>query len=399
MSEKRDTEASLLPDDAEKKISELLEALRESEEQMMEGTPAEDAATSDPESELEPGNAMADSGAEDFLSDEESDYVDLDAELLDNSTDMLQLDEDDSIEEPLPEEMDEPLQLEFGADEPMSADESSVDPFRAAYFNQPQLSEQQADSLVVPRPARPRDALPVWFSPMLAFIALIVSGVALWFTLNTPAPATVSSTAPGDERALESLKVDVASLRERLSAVEAQADEGKEAVLVLERVQQLLARMETNNIDSELSAEAEPVAELPAMVVAKPMPMAPKPVPEKVEKPEVVVTAPIGGAVAASQESGNKPVSAPGKVYIQGWAVNLRSYYYKVDAERLLRRYAKAGIAAEIREIPKGSATWYRVRVKGFASKKEADAFIEGLTDEQGRALAWPSYYQGYVDS
>ncbi len=389
MSEKRDTEASLLPDDAEKKITELLEALRESEEQMMEGTPAEDAATSNPESELEPGNAMADSGAEDFLSDEESDYVDLDAELLDNSTDMLQLDEDDSIEEPLPEEMDEP----------MSADESSVDPFRAAYFNQPQLSEQQADSLVVPRPARPRDALPVWFSPMLAFIALIVSGVALWITLNTPAPATVSSAAPGDERALESLKVDVASLRERLSAVEAQADEGKEAVLVLERVQQLLARMETNNIDSELSAEAEPVAELPAMVVAKPMPMAPKPVPEKVEKPEVVVTAPIGGAVAASQESGNKPVSAPGKVYIQGWAVNLRSYYYKVDAERLLRRYAKAGIAAEIREIPKGSATWYRVRVKGFASKKEADAFIEGLTDEQGRALAWPSYYQGYVDS
>jgi hypothetical protein len=96
---------------------------------------------------------------------------------------------------------------------------------------------------------------------------------------------------------------------------------------------------------------------------------------------------------------GQQTATAPSTIYIKGWSVNLGSYYHRSDAQQQMQRYQEAGINAEIRKIPKGNTTWHRLRVMGFSSKKEANAFIGGLTIEQGRETAWPSRYQGYVDS
>ena len=401
-----EAEEELLPDDAEQRIGELLEALRESEERMMEGQnsgeKASATADSEPEAEPEPPTAAASSEEviEEFLSDDESDFVDLDAEMLDNSTDMLELDERDAAEELLLDQSDE-SQQEFEADAspdtPAPGDDIPEDDLEFVLSKESAHIGQHTAPLVVPAPARPRDAMPLWLSPALAIIAVALSGSALWFTLNDSAPVAAAPAATaerGDARALESLKVDLASLRERLSVVEGETAEGKEAVVVLERVQTIVTRMEQTILNRPINtspAKAAPVTK----VVTRPRP-APEPEPER--KAELGAYVPTDEAVAVSFNSSEAAVTTPDKIYIKGWAVNLRSFYHKADAERLMQRYRQADIDAELREIPKDDATWHRVRVMGFGSKREANAFIDGLTVEQGRDTAWPSRYQGFVD-
>lgn len=366
-----DAEEGLLPDDAEQKISELLEALRESEERMMEGQPDGEGADDTPEAVPDAVTAEA----EEFLSDEESDFVDLDAELLDNTSDMLELDEHDSAEEMLLDEIGKQAEVMPAAEEP----EDDLD---FVLTKESPLIGQHAEPLMVPAPARPRDAMPSWLSPLLATIAVALSGTALWFTLNAPAPVAAPPPAAverGDERALESLKVDLAALRERLSVVEGETVEDREVIVVLERVQTIVNRMEQNLLN-------RPIIDSPPAVKA--VAVAPRPAPVEEKKAELA-------AYVATDEA----VAVPNRIYIKGWSVNLGSYYHKSDAQQRMQFYQQAGINAEIREIPKGNTTWHRLRVMGFASKKEANAFIGGLTIEQGRETAWPSRYQGYVDS
>ncbi len=399
--EAHEADEALLPDDAEQRIGELLEALRESEERMMEGQSQEGGkatpATADPEPESESSAAESEELFEDFLSDEESDFVDLDAEMLDNSADMLELDERDYVEEMLQDEIED-----YGTSSVATPDDKDIEEEVAVVLHKESvLIGQHAAPLTVPAPARPRDAMPQWLTPALAVIAVVLSASALWFTLNAPAPAAASATAAverGDARALESLKVDLAALRERLSVVEGATAEGKEAVVVLERVQKIVTRME-QTILSNPTANATPAVESPATVVTRPQAVAPQPVPELEGQAELSTYVPTDEEVAVSFTPSTPSVTSPtNKVYVKGWAVNLRSFYHKGDAERLMQHYRQAGIDAELREIPKGDTTWYRVRVMGFGSKKEANAFIAGLSVEQGRDTAWPSYYQGYVD-
>lgn len=394
-----EAEEALLPDDAEQRIGELLEALRESEERMMEGQPreAEEEAPAESEPESPAVAASSEELIEDFLSDEESDFVDLDAEMLDNSADMLELDERDSAEEMLLDEINAAKPDKFETEEEVAVVLREESP----------LIGQHAAPLTVPAPARPSDAMPQWLTPTLAVIAVALSGSALWFTLNAPAPETapaVTTVASGDAQALEGLKVDLAALRERLSVVEGETADGKEAVVVLERVQTIVTRMEQTLLNRPVSiaaAKATPAVVSPAAVVTSPQTIVPQPAPEPEleRKAELSAYVPTDEAVAVSFVPATPSVTTPAnKVYVKGWAVNLRSYYHKADAERLMQHYQQAGIDAELREVPKGDATWHRVRVMGFGSKKEANAFINGLTEEQGRDTAWPSRYQGYID-
>jgi cell division protein FtsN len=410
MSEYHDTEAPLLPDDAEQKISDLLEALHASGELMMAGSvevrddAPEPALQGDGEplqhAEPEMDTVAGDGCDAAYFPDGEADvFVDLDAEQLDNSTDLLQLDESDPYEEL--QEPDEPQRLLEPEPEPLLVGQA-FSPDSEASRNAEEAQRHDDDALgqlfSAPGPApvpvtvshRPPDTLPSWLSP--GALALLRSGAALWFSLTASSPDAAPVVASGDRMALESFKVDLAALRERLSAVEQSAAAGAEAVALLERMQAGLSRMEQQLITRGPSADSASaqVVEAVAVEVSPAAPVAPQqPVPALIDTNDSTA-----GAVAASPAMDE--VSAENTL-IKGWAVNLRSYYRQLDAERLVRRYHQAGIAAEIREIRKGVALWYRVRVKGFGSKQEANAFISGLADQQEREAAWPSYYEGYV--
>jgi cell division protein FtsN len=408
MSEFHDAEALLLPDDAEQKINELLEALHTSGELMMEGSVAghgyapELALSGDGEPLLhaEPATgAVAGDGSDtaDFPAGEEGDFVDLEAEQLDNSTDLLQLDETDPCEEL--QEPDEPQRLqeqplpEASSDnkEPLSAAEAQQRLDNDALGQLFRAPGPDAVPVTVTAPQRPVDTFPSWLSPGL--LALLLSVAALWFSLAMPTSAAVPHVDSGDRMALEGIKVDLAALRERLNAVEQRAAAGEEAVALLERVQlginrveqQLLTRNPSADASSAPVIEAVAVEASPAAPIVSVASQPPAPMDANDSSAEAVATVPVADDTLEE------------KTFIKGWAVNLRSYYHQPDAERLMRSYRQAGIAAEIREIRKGVALWYRVRVKGFGSKQEANAFIAGLADKQEREMAWPSYYEGYV--
>ncbi len=411
MSKNQDSGEVLPPDDADRKIEELMAALRESEQEMMGGATAKgEAEEPAAEEEFEP--------EAEFLSDEESDYVDLDADLLDNSADKLELDEGDATEEQLIEEMaagiESPAEDELETEEVLVAQQSldsSVEELVAQEVDElthtrldeleRKLAAVQAAPIRVSAPAYGRsDTIPGWISATLALLALVLSATALWFNYNTAAPeqSAATTTSSKAERELRSLKVDMAALRERLNTVEKQAEQGgEEAVAMLERMRVILARMEKKLSTVTEGAEVEVMNPAAVQTAA---PQATTVAEAKPVKSEAKAAVKRSESAVAKPGTANKPAPAKqGKVFVKGWAVNLRSFYHRIDAERLMQRYQKAGIDAEIREIPKGNTTWYRVRVMGFDSKKAATAFIEGLSAEQGRELAWPSYYQGYVDS
>jgi cell division septation protein DedD len=166
-----------------------------------------------------------------------------------------------------------------------------------------------------------------------------------------------------------------------------------EAVSMIEGMQATLARL------AQPLPERDSVDETTAGLMADaPVAVADPALPPEAAKPAVSTLATVAAVTAPDKAPADAVVTpSKGKVFIKGWAVNLRSYFYRADAERLLRSYQRQGIDAEIREIPKGNATWYRVRVMGFASKGAAESFIEQLTPEQGQEGAWPSYYEGFV--
>lgn len=419
MSKNHDTDETLLPDDAEQKISELLAAIQESENQA-NGVAAEPPAEEPAAESTVAGDDYPDE-IEPFDTDGE-DFVDLDAAMLDNSSDVLQLDEHDSLEEQLMEEHQQEEQehheqevIEESLDamlepekevvveehEPLDFDTTIADRFKEQenLFAEPQPTQQVAQP-----PVYESSGISVWLTPLLAGLALLVSAFALWSSLSSSESG--STLAQGDGASLSELKVELATLGERMAEVEQRAEAGDEVVQLLDKMQATIVRMEQRLLGLDRTGEvvppvmtplaAEKNAIAPTPIAVEEPTVASMPQSDAQEEPVESIT-PTDEEVAASLAV-EDDAATPGKVLVQGWSVNLGSYYRKRDAERLTNSYQDAGIDAEIREIPKGKATWYRVRVMGFASKKEANTFINALTPEQGRDTAWPSYYKGYVD-
>ena len=400
MSEHQESEETLLPDDADRKIEELMAALKESEREMMGDEAPEKEEPKDDTPEQATADEEADPGDEFLDDDDEEDFVDLDAPQLDNSADKLELDESDAVEDELLDQLtasvtpsDDELESQAALEALSSAgaEQQAVEANELARVRLDELEEKLA---VVE--ARPLSAnVSAANSPsgklatILAVLAVVLSGTAIWLNLNVPpaqAVAAVASPNGGNNQELHGLKGDLAALRERLAAVEKQAEMGSdEAAATLDRMQGMLARMERRIIERATVAEESVAA---SKVDSKPVVALPEP------QPPVVDVEPAGPVEPQTVET-QSPV---GKVFIKGWAVNLRSFYHRKDAERLMQRYRKDGIDAEVREIPKGEVTWHRVRVMGFDSKQAADAFISGLSVEQGRDMAWPSRYAGYID-
>jgi hypothetical protein len=66
----------------------------------------------------------------------------------------------------------------------------------------------------------------------------------------------------------------------------------------------------------------------------------------------------------------------------EGWAVNLMSLGSEAAAEKQVAHFQDMGIKAEYALIPVKGKLWYRVRIAGFANKKDAIAYKKILSEK-----------------
>jgi len=94
----------------------------------------------------------------------------------------------------------------------------------------------------------------------------------------------------------------------------------------------------------------------------------------------------------AMQHKASKPKSTVSPVSVKpdaGWVVNLMSLDSLPAAKKALADFKARGISAEIGHYSVKGKTRYRIRVAGFASKKEAEAQKEYLIRKHHIKAAW----------
>jgi len=75
----------------------------------------------------------------------------------------------------------------------------------------------------------------------------------------------------------------------------------------------------------------------------------------------------------------------------KGWSVNLNSYPNRVETDKKMQELKKQGIPAEVVVVTVNEVQWYRIRVTGFETKVEADAYADKVIKILGRSRAWVS--------
>ncbi len=197
---------------------------------------------------------------------------------------------------------------------------------------------------------------------------------------NPQLPAdTLNSKVPGIaekqvmvSNALKTLRGKIGDLDEATLSELSIVESPKEPTKI--EIQPTPAKESHNTLMPPVKTEAviEPIAS-PKIVVPEPPPIAVKE-PPKVEvaakvkiKAEVVKPKPVISAKIADREL-SKP-SASGN-----WGVNLVAFKQEWFAQSKAAEFARQGVYAEVIPIQGDGGTMYRLRVGGFASKKEANA-------------------------
>jgi hypothetical protein len=100
---------------------------------------------------------------------------------------------------------------------------------------------------------------------------------------------------------------------------------------------------------------------------------------------------PVAVQVAAPAVAEKPPVNKPAVVAKKqgGWVINLLSVASTKTAKSELARLTKMGVNADRKEVNKGGKTWYRLRVTGYQSYKEAKSDIKALEQKTGFSSAW----------
>ena len=75
----------------------------------------------------------------------------------------------------------------------------------------------------------------------------------------------------------------------------------------------------------------------------------------------------------------------------KGWSVNLNSYPNRIETDKKMLELKRQGIPAEVVVVTVNGVQWYRIRVTGFATKAEADAYADKVIKILGRSRAWVS--------
>lgn len=100
---------------------------------------------------------------------------------------------------------------------------------------------------------------------------------------------------------------------------------------------------------------------------------------------KVVKATPVPAAPPAAPTTATAPAPAKKSAAPRGnWVVNLASLSDEKSAREELARMKRAGIDAELQTAVSGGKTWYRLRVMGFASREEAQAYGDKVRSKIG---------------
>lgn len=202
---------------------------------------------------------------------------------------------------------------------------------------------------------------------VLAGLAILAGGAGAWFgysqqgqitALGKQLAARPDQAAGADAKQFRQLQQELGQLNQRVNEL-ALLMEGpmshiresnqRELESIFSRLDELDKSL--SKLDQRLAAQAAKLA--PA--AAKPAAQSAKPSPQPAAKP------------ASGQ-----------------WVVNLASLTDAKSAEAELADLHKQGINASRQVVEMSGRTWYRLRVTGFASKAEAEAYGAGLKDKLG---------------
>ena len=73
----------------------------------------------------------------------------------------------------------------------------------------------------------------------------------------------------------------------------------------------------------------------------------------------------------------------------KGWIVNLVSFKQKWYAKNKLREFKNKGVTADLIQVKVKGETWYRLRVKGFKNKNEADGYAVKVKKTLNLGSVW----------
>lgn len=95
---------------------------------------------------------------------------------------------------------------------------------------------------------------------------------------------------------------------------------------------------------------------------------------------------PAPAQAAPAKVRSTSPTPAPRS---SGWVVNLLSLSSRADAESERNRLRRLGINAQLETAEVNGRTWYRLRVGGFGSKNEAEAYSRRVSARANLSGAW----------
>jgi len=224
--------------------------------------------------------------------------------------------------------------------------------------NQQTISEPQAPI----SPTENENHTSSILSLSLSSLALILSSVALWFSLSTqpPAPIQVENTQ----------KAQISGQNSRIIALSAQ----------VERLQASLNTLQAQYIKSLNTVTESVVVEKPQVNIITPQTPIQKGHTEPVQKKAIVKP-----KVTSKPTTTTAPVS---KVQHGAWRVVISSYDSKKNALAQQHKQAAKGVQTIITTALIRGKRWHRVIATGFSSKKKAQLFTQSLK-KQGIRDAW----------
>lgn len=327
------------------------------------------AVSIDEEVDEELAGEVAEPIADEELKIDESD-LDLDVGLGEEATPEETIaeeavDESADLEQPGFDEMLEEASEEEAAPAEMELEEPAVAEAAAATVAAAAAATTSAAVVTPPPAAAPAISKPLLIGGgLLITTSILLSLAALWMGM-------------GLNTQIDTLNQNVSQLQQRVIAqsrrgtISPQAQLGEQLNLLGERVNELaviiegpMAHLQESN-RTALQELGERIGTL-----------------EKSPPPAKAVAAPV-----ADKSLARKPQPVAKKK--GGWVINLLSVASTKTASSELARLKKMGVSADRKEVNKGGKTWYRLRVTGYESYKEAKSAIKALEQKTGFSSSW----------
>ncbi|MBF0218382.1 MAG: SPOR domain-containing protein [Gammaproteobacteria bacterium] len=146
-------------------------------------------------------------------------------------------------------------------------------------------------------------------------------------------------------------------------------------------------QQEIANINTQLKKLEDLIAKLPAQIAKSTNKAAAAQTEMAAVSEAVVATKPVKSEAVA--DTSNKPTADESSAS-KSWSINLFSFSSQAAANSAIQRLRRAGVqGAAIKKSSNNGRLWYRVRIGGFRSKGDADAYIRTIPRSAEIVGAW----------